>query len=26
LAQDPGWQFAAVANDPEFERLVSSPH
>ncbi len=25
LAQDPGWQFASLANDPEFERLVSAP-
>jgi TolB-like protein len=26
LAQDPGWQFASLANDPEFQRLVSTPH
>jgi serine/threonine-protein kinase len=25
LAQDPGWQFASLANDPEFQRLVSTP-
>jgi len=25
LAQDPGWQFASIANDPEFELLVGTP-
>jgi eukaryotic-like serine/threonine-protein kinase len=25
LAQDPGWQFQSIANDPRFIRLVGSP-